>query len=122
MTILECIKQFCPKIATVESFIDSSSALQYPLVLNSDRTLCSIQDLSEALVSSCESPSVVLSDSGKSIPAESFLSYERYGEIEPQLLQVLSDKDNESKVISDTFLSRFVKKSSSKLNWFVNIQ
>jgi hypothetical protein len=64
----------------------------------------------------------VLSDSGKSIPAESFLSfYEPYSEIDPQLLQVLWDKDNESKVISDTFLSRFVKKSSSKLNWFINI-
>ena len=121
LTILECIKQFCPRVATVESFIDSSSALQYPLVLNSERTLCSVRDLSEALVSSCECPSVVLSDSGKSIPAERFLSYESYSEIEPQLLQVLWDKDNESKIVSDTFLSRFVRKSSKKLHWFVNI-
>jgi signal recognition particle receptor subunit beta len=121
LTILECVKQFCPRVETVESFIDSSSALQYPLDLNSDRTLCSVRDLSEALVSSCEYPSVVLADSGKSIPAESFLSYEPYGEIESQLLQELWDKENESKIISDTFLSKFVKISSSKLNWFVNI-
>jgi ankyrin repeat protein len=121
LTILECVKQFCPRVETVESFIDSSSALQYPLDLNSDRTLCSVRDLSEALVSSCECPSVVLSDSGKSIPAESFLSNEPYSEIEPQLLQVLWDMGNESNMISDTFLSRFVKKSLSKLNWFVNI-
>ena len=60
----------------------------------------------------------MLSDSGKSIPGETFLLYEPYNEIEPQLLQVLWDKDNESKIISDTFLSRFVKK---KLSWFVNI-
>ena len=118
LTILECVKQFCPRVVIAESFIDSSSALQYPLALNSDRTLCSVRDLSEALVSSCECPSVVLSDSGKSVPGETFLLYEPYNEIEPQLLQVLWDKDNESKIISDVFLSRFVKK---KLNWFVNI-
>jgi hypothetical protein len=72
-------------------------------------------------VSRCECPSVVLSDSGKSIPAESFLSYEPYSEIEPHLLQELWDMGNESNMISDAFLSRLVKKSSSKLNWFVNI-
>jgi ankyrin repeat protein len=122
LTILECVKQFCPRVETIESFIDSSSALQYPLDLNSDRTLCSVRDLSEALVSSCECPSVVLSDSGKSIPAESLLSFEPYSEMEPQLLQELWDKDNESKkIFSDTFLSKFVKKSSSKPNWFVKI-
>ena len=121
LTISECINQFCPRVETIELFTDSSSALQYPLALNSDKTLCSIRDLSEALVSSCECPSVVLSDSGKSIPAETFLSHEPYNDVEPQLLQVLWDKDNKSKIISDTFLSRFVKKSSKKLNWFVNI-
>ena len=121
LTILECIKQFCPRVVTTESFIDSSSALQYPLALNSDRTLCSVQELSEALVSSCECPSVVLSGCGKSIPAKIFLSYEIYSEMEPQLLQVLWDKGNESELISDIFLSRFVKKSSSKLNWLVKI-
>jgi hypothetical protein len=64
----------------------------------------------------------VLSDSGKSIPAESFLSYEPYSEMEPQLLQMLWDKGNENEMISDTFLSKFVKTiSSSKLNWFVSI-
>ena len=118
---IDNFRQFCPRVVTTESFIDSSSALQYSLALSSDRTLCSVQDLSEALVSSCECPSVVLSDCGKSIPAEIFLSHEIYSEMEPQLLQVLWDKDNESKLISDTFLSKFVKKSSSKLKWIVNI-
>ena len=122
LTISGCVNQFCPRVQTIELFIDSSSALQYPLALNSDRTLCSVQDLSEALVSSCECPSIiVLSDYGRSIPAERFLSHEPYTEIEPQLLQVLWDKDNENKIISDSFLSRFIKKSSKKLNWFVNI-
>jgi hypothetical protein len=41
--------------------------------------------------------------------------------MEPQLLQELWDKSNESKIISDTFLSRFIKKSSNKLNWFIKI-
>ena len=121
-TVLECLDRFCPRVSTTESFIDASSPLKFPFALNSDRTLCTVQDLAQAMVGNCVSPSVVLSHSGKTVPAERFLSFEPYTEIEPLVLQELWDANNEDKIISDNFLSKFVKKaSSSKLNWFTKI-
>ena len=121
-TVLECLDRFCPRVSTTESFIDASSPLKFPFALNSDRTLCTVQDLAQAMVGNCVSPSVVLSGCGKTVPAERFLSFEPYTEIEPLVLQELWDVNNEDKIISDNFLSKFVRKSSSsKLNWFTKI-
>jgi hypothetical protein len=80
-----------------------------------------VHDLSQAIVSNCECPLVVLSGSGKTIPAERFLSFEPYSEIEPLTLLELWDENNENKIISDYFLLKFVRKASSKLNWFANL-
>ena len=121
-TVLECIKQFCPRIKTTESFIDSSSALQYPFALNLDKTHCIVKDICEALASNCECPSVVLSDSGKSMSAEKFLSFEPYSEIALSTLYELWDKEAENNVVSEDFTVRFFRHASSKLaEWFVRI-
>ena len=120
-TVLECLNRFCPRVSVIESFIDTSSPLRYPFALISDKTFCSVQDLAQAVVSNCESPSVVLSGSGKIVPAERFLSFEPYIEIESLTLQELWDKNNQEKLISDKFLSNFVRKASNKLNWFAKI-
>ena len=122
-TVLGCLDTFCPRVCVTESFIDASSPLQYPFSLNSDKRYrcCTVQDFAQAIVSDCENPAVVLSGSGKSIPAEKFLSFEPYTEIEPLSLQELWNKNNENKIISDNFLSKFVKKASKKLNWFARL-
>ena len=121
-TVLECLDRFCPRVSTTESFIDASSPLKFPFALNFDRTLCTVQDLAQAMVGNCVSPSVVLSGCGKTVPAERFLSFEPYTEIEPLVLQELWDVNNEDTIISDNFLSKFVRKlSSSKLYWFTKI-
>ena len=117
-TVLECHNRFCPRVSVAESFIDASSPLRYPFDLHSGNRFCTVYDLSQAIVSNCESPSVVLSVSGKTVPAEKFLSFEPYTEIEPLILQELWDKNNENKIISNFFLLKFVRKASSKLNWF----
>ena len=117
-TILECHNRFCPRVLVAESFIDASSPLRYPVDIHSGNRFCTVYDLSQAIVSNCESPSVVLSVSGKTVPAEKFLSFEPYTEIEPLILQELWDKNNENKIISNFFILKFVKKASSKLNWF----
>ena len=103
-TVLECHNRFCPRVSVTESFIDASSPLRYPFDLNSDKRFCTVHDLSQALVSNCESPSAVLSDSGKAVPAKRFLSFEPYTEIESLTLEELWDKNNENKTISDNFL------------------
>ena len=112
-TVLECAKEFCPRISTVESFIEtSSSPLEYPFELTSETCLCTIKDLSEALVINCENPSVVSSESAKSISAVSFFSFEPYAEIEATILKQLWDKVNENEVVPDIFISRLIKKVS----------
>jgi hypothetical protein len=117
-TVLECLDRFCPRVSVAESFIDASSPLRYPSTLNFDKTFCSVQALAESIVSN--EPSVVLSH-GKTVPAERFLSFEPYTEIEPLILQELWDENNENKMISDYFLLKFVRKASGKLNWFANL-
>jgi hypothetical protein len=74
-----------------------------------------VQALAESIVNS--EPSVVLSR-GKTVPAERFLSFEPYTEMEPLTLLELCDENNENKMISDNFLLEF---ASRKLNWFANL-
>ena len=119
-TVLECLDRFCPLVSVTELFIDASSPLTYPLALNS-KTVCTVQDLAHAIVSNYTNPSVVLSGSGKTIPVDRFLSFEPYTELEPLTLQELLDKNNENKIISDNFLSKFMKKAAYKLNWFAKL-
>ena len=121
-TVLECVQEFCPRLSTVESFMETSSnsTLKYPLDLTGN-SLCTVKDLAEALVVNCENPSVVLSKSGKSKSAESFFSFEPYAEIEATTLEQLLDTNNDNKVVSDIFLSKLVKKVSSNLPLLIKI-
>ena len=81
-TVLECLGTFCPRVSVAESFIDATSPLTYPLALDS-KTVCTVQDLAQAIVSNCVNPSVVLSGSGKIVPVDRFLPFEPYTELEP---------------------------------------
>ena len=119
-TVLECVEEFCPRTATVESFVEASSALEYPFELNSERTLSNVKDLTKALVSNCENPSVVFPD-GNSIPSESFFSFEPYAEIDVSTLQELWDKTNDNKLIPNAFLSRLVKNISNNIELLYKI-
>jgi ankyrin repeat protein/signal recognition particle receptor subunit beta len=118
-TVLECLNKFCPRVSVAESFIDASSPLRYPFCLNLDKTFCTVQALAETIVSN--EPSIVLSDSERIIPAERFLSFEPYTEIELSTLQELWDENNENKIMSDNFILKFVRNVSSKLNWFAKL-
>ena len=119
-TVLECVQEFCPRISTVESFVEASSALEYPFELNHVRTLCNVKDLSEALISNCENPSVVFPD-GNFIPAESFFSFEPYAEVEASVLQELWNKCNDNKLIPNAFLSRLVENISNNVELLIKI-
>ena len=113
-TVLECVEEFCPRMSRAESFIETSSclALKYPIHLNSWGSTCSISDLAEALVINCENPSVVLSESGKSVSAQSFVSFEPYAEIEASILQELWDNNNDNKAVPNAFVSSLIEKLS----------
>ena len=112
-TVLECVEEFCPRMSRAESFIETScSALKYPIQLNSWTCTCTISDFAEALVINCENPSVVLSESGKSVSAQSFVSFEPYAEIEASILQELWDNKNDNKAVPNAFVSRLIEKLS----------
>ena len=113
-TVLECVEEFCPRMSRAESFIETSScsALKYPIYLNSWICTCTISDLAEALVINCKNPSVVLSESGKSVSAKSFVSFEPYAEIEASILQELWDNNNDNKAVPNAFVSRLIEKLS----------
>jgi hypothetical protein len=115
-TVLECLNRFCPQVSVAESFIDASSPLRYPSTLNVDKTFCSVQALAESIVSN--EPSVVLS-CGKTVPAERFISFEQYTEMEPLIVMELWDENNENKIISDNFLLKFVQKAIDELSYLI---
>ena len=118
-TVLECVEEFCPRISTVESFVEAS-ALQYPFEFNSAQAHCTVKDLTKALVSNCENPSVVFPD-GNSIPAESFFSFEPYAEVEASVLQELWNKNNDNKLIPNAFLSRLVENISNNIELLIKM-
>ena len=119
-TILQCKKQFCPRVLTTESFVHSSSPLQYPLNLEaSELNICTLQDMATAVVSDCVQLAVVVQCDP--IPAEHFLSFEPYLEMKLSTIQDLWDKNNEKKVISENFLSRFSRQATQKLISFVEV-
>ena len=116
-TILQCKKQFCPRVLTTESFVDSSSSLQYPInMLANELTICTLQDLATAVVN--ESSVVLQCDE---IDAENFLSFEPYLEMKSSTIHELWDEKNEKKVISERFLSTFAEQASEKLTLIIGI-
>ena len=116
-TILQCKEQFCSKVQTIESFLDSSSPLQYPLNVSNELNICTLQNLATAIVSDSKSRSVVLQCT--TIPAKSFLSFEPYLEMQLSTIQELCDKENENQVISDSFLSVLVQQGTNEFISFI---
>ena len=116
-TILQCKKQFCPRVLTTESFVDSSSSLQHPInPLANELTICTLQDLATAVVN--ESSVVLQCDE---IDAENFLSFEPYLEMKSSTIHELWDEKNKKKVISERFLSTFAEQASEKLTLIIGI-
>ena len=119
--ILQCIKQFCPRVSTLESYVCSSSPLRYPLNLscNAELNICTLQKLATAVVSDYVCPSVVLQCN--TIPAKDFLSFEPYLEMKLSTIHELWDEKNDKEVMSERFLSRFAQQATDKLISFIKV-
>ena len=113
-TILQCKEQFCPRVQTTELFLDSCSPHQYPLNLSNESNICTLQNLATAVVSDSKSRRVVIQCN--TVPAKNYLSFEPYLEMKLSTIQELRDETNEKKVISETFLSKLIQKSSDELS------
>ena len=118
-TILQCKEQFCPRVIVTESFIDSSSPLQYPInPADTINNTCSLQDLTTAVVrADCRHPDVVFPFC--TVPAEIILSFEPYLEMNLPTIQELCDEKNENKVIENNFFAKFVQKATDELCYFI---
>ena len=114
-TILQCEEQLCPRVFITESFVDSSSPLQYPLSFPKELNICTLQDVATAVVEMF--PSVVLQC--KAIPVKNFLSFEPYLDMKSSAIQDLWDEKNEKKIISEMFISTFVQQASDELTLFI---
>jgi hypothetical protein len=112
-TILQCKEQFCPRVIVTESYVDSSSPLQYPLNITDELNICTIQDLATASMTDCEDPSVVFQD--HTIRAVEFVVFEPYLEIKLSTIQELWDEEDEMKVITNAFLLTFVQQATDEL-------
>ena len=123
-TILQCKEQFCPRVITTESFIDSSSPLldQYPLKpTDIHNNTCSLHDLTTAVVrADCRHPDIVF-PSQRTIPAEIVLSFEPYLEMNLPTIQELCNEKNENKVIENNFFANFVQHATDELSYLINI-
>jgi ankyrin repeat protein len=111
-TILQCKEQFCSRVQTTELFLDSSSPLQYPLNFPNELNVCTLQNLATAIVSDSKSRSVVLQCT--TIPAKAFVSFEPYLEMQLCTIQELCDKENETQVISENFLSALIQQGTNE--------
>jgi hypothetical protein len=117
--ILQCKDQFCPRVVVNESFIDSSSPIQYPLKpADTLNNTCSLQRLTTAVVvADCRHPDIVFPFC--TVPAEIILSFEPYLEIKLSTLQELCDEKNEKKVIDNSFFTKFVRKATDELGHLI---
>jgi hypothetical protein len=118
-TILQCQEQFCPRVIVSESFIDSSSPLQYPLKpADTLNNTCSLQDLTTAVVrADCRHPDVVFPFC--TVPAEIILSFEPYLEMNLPTIHELCDEKNENKVIENNLFAKFVQKATNELSHLI---
>ena len=118
-TILQCKEQFCPRVIVTESFIDSSSPIQYPLnPADTINNACSLQNLTRAVVrADCRHPDVVFPFC--TVPAKIILSFEPYLEMNLPTIQELCDEKSENKVIENNFFAKFVQKATDGLSYLI---
>ena len=99
--VLQCAKEFCPKVQAQEFFIEPSEVTQYPLVKKSlsELTLFSIQKIANIAISQTS-----LVHTTGSISLQYLLELEPYAVLNKEILKKLL-KGPESKRVSDDTLS-----------------
>ena len=116
-TIFQCKEQFCPRVETMELFLDSSSSLQYPLNISNKSNICTLQDLATAVVSDSKSRRVVIHYN--TVPAKNYLSFEPYLEMKLSTIEDLLKETNEKEVVSKSWILRLVQQATDELRPFI---
>ena len=96
--VLAAAREFCSKVSTVESFINPSDTIQYPLKPTSQLALYSLTGIATAVAKAM--PATV-DDTGKPVSLDSLLSFEPYADLGEANLRVLfSDRKQRLKIFS----------------------
>ena len=107
--VLAALGEFCPKVVTTESFIDSSQLTQYPLKPTSELTLFPLSAVAKSVVAG---ESHVVSMSVKSLSLESLLLFEPYANLGEPILRKLFASDTQNQKVKQGLLmdisSRFL--------------
>ena len=103
--VLAALREFCPKVVAVESFIDPSELSQYPLKGTSELTLFPLSAVAKSVVAGKSS---VVSMSVKSPSLESLLLFEPYADLGEPILRKLFDYQNPSPKVTDNELSKMI--------------
>ena len=98
--ILAALKQFCPKVISVESIIDPSQVVR-PLKPYSDLTRFTIEEIARAIA---EGKHSVVSEDNKLSTIDNLLFFEPYRGLDKKLITALFDGDHAAQEVSDRFL------------------
>ena len=122
--IIHCAHDFCSNIKTVESFINPSEAIEFPLKspVSSETPQFSLQKIAEAIVKSTDYDSPTVVSSIGTISLDYLLIFEPYAELGMAALKLYytCGSDGE-KVISDDFLELLSHKFIKKATLFIEI-
>ena len=104
-TVLQCAKEFCPRVQNQEFFIDPSEVIQYPLIKNSlsELTLFSIQNIANIAISSDRNTDVNLVHTTGSVSLKYLLKLEPYAILSNSVTEILL-KEPESNSVSDSLI------------------
>ena len=106
--VRDAAKEFCSAITTVESLIDPSDAIQYPMKPSSELSLYHLKHVAESVVQ-CKAD--ILS-TFKTVPMDHLLRYEVYSDLGEDILQLICNGQEET--VSDEVITA-LSRTSSKL-------
>ena len=120
--ILQCTRDFCPQIKTVESFIDPSEATKFPIKFIPEIPRFNLQKIAEAIVKFSDHHPLSVVSSRRTILLDRLVIFEPYAEIGQAMLKNLHSYQNDDvNIISNQVLETLCLKLSRKANLFVKI-
>ena len=122
--ILQCTRDFCPQIKTVESFIDPSEVINFPIKLTPEVSRFNLQKIAEAIIKFIDHYPLSVVSSRRTILLDRLVIFEPYAEIGQTMLRNLLSQqklnDGASK-LSNHDLEILSLKLSRKANFFVKL-
>ena len=122
--ILQCTRDFCPQIKTVESFIDPSEVINFPIKLTPEVSRFNLQKIAEAIIKFIDHYPLSVVSSRRTILLDRLVTFEPYAEIGQKMLRNLLSQqklNDDASKLSNHDLDTLSSKLSRKANFFVKL-